>query len=429
MAPDPFDAGTERTVVALLRHLQWQADRFSIAFVFADVGPAATLRRWLDERLQLDRRELRIERTDRAFYAAPAEAVERVVDAALSAEPDRGAVWFELHPFPGDALVDDTRRRLLARLNERRFVLESGVRVPRVMALPPSFRTEKARLAPDLWHVRAVSVTLTTADHAATAPVFDEIPFDRADRATEPTGRVGTNAALADWRRSVGRHTDSGPYLPTAFGVVSRLIAAGRLEEAAEVAEEAVATARRRLDRGEPGRTNPVRDLSSSLNSVGDVARARGDLDTAESAFAESLELARRLVERTGETSKALRDLSVSLDRVGDVARARGDLDAAESAFAESLELDRRLVERTGETSKALRDLSVSLDRVGDVARARGDLDAAESAFAESLELDRRLVERTGETPGALRDLSVSLLQLGRLREDTALLDEALAIA
>ena len=415
MAVDPFDAGTERTVVALLRHLQWQADRFSIAFVFADIGPAETFRRWLDERLQLDRRELRVERTDRAFYAVPADAVERVVDAALSAEPDRGAVWFELHPFPGDALVDDARRRLLARLNERRFVLESGVPVPLVMVLPTSFRTEAARLAPDLWHVRAVSVALITTEDAPAGLAFGETAVDRTNRAAEPTARSGTDAALADWRRSMDRGTDSGPYLPTAFNAVSGAIAAGRLDEAEEVAGQAVTVARRRLDRGDPEGTKPMRDLSASLNLLGDVARARGDLDAAERTFAESLELHRRLVERTGGTPEALRDLSVSLEKIGDAARARGDLNAAERTFAESLELRRRLVERTGGTPETLRDLSVSLNRVGDTARARGDLDAAERAFAESLELARRLVERTGGTLETLRDLSVSLEQ-GRRR-------------
>ena len=47
------------------------------------------------------------------------------------------------------------------------------------------------------------------------------------------------------------------------------------------------------------------------------VARAGGDLRTAERAFEESLSLRRRLLERGGETPEALRDLSVSLARLG----------------------------------------------------------------------------------------------------------------
>ena len=49
-----------------------------------------------------------------------------------------------------------------------------------------------------------------------------------------------------------------------------------------------------------------------------------------------------------------MRDLSVSLDNVGNVERDLGDLGAARAAYRESLELRRQL--------RAARDLSVSLE-------------------------------------------------------------------
>ena len=152
-----------------------------------------------------------------------------------------------------------------------------------------------------------------------------------------------------------------------------------------------------------------LRDLSVSLERVGDVRRASGDVAAAAAAYEESLGLSRRLAERYGETPESLRDLSLSLDRVGDVRRASGDVAAAAAAYEESLGLSRRLVERYGETPESLRDLSVSLERVGDVQRGSGDVAAAAAAYEESLGLRRRLVERYGETPQALLELSVSL--------------------
>ncbi|WP_156427882.1 tetratricopeptide repeat protein, partial [Thiohalocapsa sp. ML1] len=113
--------------------------------------------------------------------------------------------------------------------------------------------------------------------------------------------------------------------------------------------------------------------------------------EAARAAFAESLDIRRRILARVGETPEALRDLSVSLDNVGKTDQALGDLEAARAAFAESLDIRRRILARVGETPEALRDLSVSLDNVGKTDQALGDLEAARAAFAEGLELAERL--------------------------------------
>ncbi len=94
--------------------------------------------------------------------------------------------------------------------------------------------------------------------------------------------------------------------------------------------------------------------------------------------------MSRLLRERLGDTPEVLRDLSVSLDKVGDATRARGRLEEAERAYAESLAVRRVLRQRLGDTPEVLRDLSVSLNKVGDAARARGRLEEAERAYAES---------------------------------------------
>ena len=63
----------------------------------------------------------------------------------------------------------------------------------------------------------------------------------------------------------------------------------------------------------------------------------------------------RRLLDAYGETPQALRDLSVSLDRLGDVQRETGEVAAAAAAYEESLALDRRLLDAYGETPQAHR--------------------------------------------------------------------------
>ncbi len=82
---------------------------------------------------------------------------------------------------------------------------------------------------------------------------------------------------------------------------------------------------------------------------------------------------------RHGEPPEALRDLSISLDSLGDAERAGGRLEAALTAYRESLELSRQLRAVLGDTPQVLRDVSVSLDSLAAVTRGLGDSDASVS--------------------------------------------------
>ena len=124
------------------------------------------------------------------------------------------------------------------------------------------------------------------------------------------------------------------------------------------------------------------------------------------------LEISERLLETFGETPEALRDVSVSLNKVGDVELALGERERRWRPTRRGLEISERLLETFGETPEALRDVSVSLDRIGDVELALGERESALAAYRRGLEIRERLLETFGETPEALRDVSVS--QQGR---------------
>jgi len=100
-----------------------------------------------------------------------------------------------------------------------------------------------------------------------------------------------------------------------------------------------------------------------------------------------------------GETPEALRDLSVSLDNVGDAAKALGQWETAQKRFEESLEISRQILARVGETPEALRDLSVSLDNVGDAAKALGQWETARKCFDEGLVIGRVLLKALPKHP------------------------------
>ena len=101
--------------------------------------------------------------------------------------------------------------------------------------------------------------------------------------------------------------------------------------------------------------------------------------------------LDRRILDAYGDTPIALRDLSVSLDRVGDIARDSGDLDSARAAYTESLELRRRILDTYGDTPTALRDLVISLERCAEVDERSGNVAAAEAAGEEARAVRERL--------------------------------------
>ncbi len=97
------------------------------------------------------------------------------------------------------------------------------------------------------------------------------------------------------------------------------------------------------------------------------------------------------------------------------MAQARGDLEGANAAYVESLEVSRRVVSVFGENRESLREGFVSVSKVGDMAQARGDLEGANAAYVESLEVSRRVVSVFGENRESLDDLALSLMQVSGL--------------
>ncbi|WP_207185877.1 tetratricopeptide repeat protein, partial [Rubrivivax gelatinosus] len=125
---------------------------------------------------------------------------------------------------------------------------------------------------------------------------------------------------------------------------------------------EAAATAARVL--------GDKRAVAAHLWFQADLHLALGTIAAASELFIQALALHRSLV-RELNTPQARRDVSVSLDNVGQVAQAQGDWAQAKSLYRESLEV-RRTLARELNTLQARRDVSVSLDKVGEVAQAQG---------------------------------------------------------
>ncbi|MEM9369187.1 MAG: tetratricopeptide repeat protein, partial [Planctomycetota bacterium] len=159
------------------------------------------------------------------------------------------------------------------------------------------------------------------------------------------------------------------------------------------------------LAESDPGRAQVQRDLSISLNKLGDVSVQAGDLDAAREFYQQSLDIDERLAESDSGSAQAQRDLSISLNKLGDVSVQAGDLDAAREFYQQSLEIQRQLAESDSGSAQEQRDLSISLERLGDVSVQAGDLDAAREFYQQSLDIDERLAESDSGSAQAQRDL------------------------
>jgi hypothetical protein len=87
------------------------------------------------------------------------------------------------------------------------------------------------------------------------------------------------------------------------------------------------------LAKREPDNTGYQRDVSVSLNKLGDLAVAVGDGAGARTLFQQSLTIAEELAKREPDNTGYQRDVSVSLERLGDLARAVGDGAGARTYF------------------------------------------------------------------------------------------------
>ena len=421
----------------LLRRMEW-AEGFSLIFLFSS-SPALC-------NLILDRLrriyQVKVSYVQEVTPQTPGTAVGEIMSVVgQSSAVDRASqapLFIALHLNKG-ADWDDVRASFLQRLNERREILRNNLRRPVLIALPGDFRLKVMTLAPDLWAVRDFTINLD--------PDIDRQPTEvpasesREYSATSSTGGDLEIAHLEEWDRLRRAGATGRDLWVAGVQAIDAGLALRKLDRAQEIAEAVLKLARSATSRHRPWRDrllglfhgltgpNPIpdgesaieaaRDLSVSLNRVGDVAGALGNLTDAQQAYGESLQISRQLRQRLGDSPEVLRDLSVSLDRVGDVARALGNLTDAQQAYGESLQISRQLRQRLGDSPEVLRDLSVSLDRVGDVARALGSSTDAQQAYGESLQIRRQLRQRLGDSPEVLRDLSVSLDRVGDVARES----------
>ena len=175
---------------------------------------------------------------------------------------------------------------------------------------------------------------------------------------------------------------------------------------------------RERLLVANPESAQASRDVSASLERFGGFLASRampGDAEKALGHYEQSLEISERLLVANPESAQAARDVSLSLNKLGDILASRGlpgDSEKALGHYERSLEIRERLLVANPESALAVRDVYVSMWSVGDFLEKRGqpgDADKALKHFDRCLKVSERLQVANPQSSQAARDVMLSL--------------------
>ncbi len=185
-----------------------------------------------------------------------------------------------------------------------------------------------------------------------------------------------------------------------------------------------------------PDSAEAARDVSVSLGRLGDLLAHRGQPGDAEKAlrhFTRDLEISEGLLKRNPDSGEAARDVSVSLNRLGDFLTRRGQPGDAEEAlrhYTRCLEIREGLLKRNPDSAKTARDVMVSLERLGDFLAQSSHAADAEQAlerYTRGLEIGEGLLRRNPGSAEAAHDVVLSLGRLGELEVKLQRFESAIA--
>jgi serine/threonine-protein kinase len=163
---------------------------------------------------------------------------------------------------------------------------------------------------------------------------------------------------------------------------------------------------------------------SQALYQIGSVRLAKGMLPSADTAFAESLRLARELSARDPTNEEWLFGLGAAEFWAGELARRRGDVPTAHEHFLNYRDISVELVERDPGNLSYLKEQGYSHTNLGVLRRAEGRLDDALGELEAALDVKRRVV--AADSSAAHRyDLSRSYNTVGLTLSDLGRLPEA----
>ncbi len=155
-----------------------------------------------------------------------------------------------------------------------------------------------------------------------------------------------------------------------------------------------------------------VRQKVIWLVEAGDNAVTAGRLFEASKVFGQANFWLKQTVQENPDSYQAKRDLSVSLERIGDVQVAQGNLEAALENYKKCLAISKPLSDADPTSAYAKRFYSVYYLKIGDVQVAQGQLGEALQAYEKGLVMREELVSSDPGNFGFVIDVGVSLYKV-----------------
>ncbi len=313
------------------QYLEW-SDHFALGFIFTDnPGIVKIFReRFADiYRARITRMEIPSPEKPSLLFDG---LLPELLDPPVHLQALKAPYWVDLTRQKGEEWTT-ARLNFLMRLNEHRETLRKALKRPLVLVLPVEERDLIKKLVPDLWSIRDFSLVTGPWLETGTSPP----PARPSDQGNSVLSMSSYEKFLVDvWQKLKKEDNASRGFLFAGELAFDVCLKTGHYELATEIAQTMTDSARKIID--SVGETpESLRDLSVSLNKVGDTAKAMGKWDKAQKSFEESLKISRKIIDSVGETPESLRDLSVSLDKMGALALGLEDYEKAKNFFGLAL--------------------------------------------------------------------------------------------
>ncbi|HIP39042.1 MAG TPA: hypothetical protein EYG88_06640, partial [Desulfocapsa sulfexigens] len=274
----------EREWLRLKQHLEW-SDHFALGFIFtAHPGVITVFRQRLAGIYHA-----RITRLHIPIPEKPSQLLDELLPNLLHPTVHQqclqGPFWLDLSKKSG-ADWASARLSFLIRLNEQREPLRRVLKRPLILILPLSERSSIREVVPDLWAIRDFSITtgdwLAAPDESFTTP-------EKLPSSSFPISDY--NASLIhEWERLMKKNAAGHTFIPAAHRACMAALHTAQYELAAKIAASMQKTAENIIENiGET--PEALRDLSVSLDNVGNTAKAMGQWDKAQLSFEESLNI------------------------------------------------------------------------------------------------------------------------------------------
>jgi hypothetical protein len=319
--------------------------------------------------------------------AAPDDAARKLVDALVTAR------LLTTSGIAADAQVRLAHQRVLDDWSRARTIVAEGADFYRIRA-----DVEESRRK---WEAGKRRSELLLARGLPLAEAESIVGKYRDEVVPEVLAYVRASRTRANRAQMIGWSAAAVFLLVAAGAGIAAKIAFDQ-RAAAEAARGYAELEAQRADRNyarlaalDPGIRGALaqRDVSVSLNKVGDDKLRRGDQAGALAAYQESLDIRRKLAAQDQGNPQAQRDVAVNLDKIGDVKRRGGDQAGPLAAYRESLDITRKLAALDRGNAQAQADLVFSLYKVSamlDAQQARAALTEALSIL-EKLEREQKL--------------------------------------